>query len=237
MKKFYKLVSHRREGQGYHILLDERPVKAPSGNALYPPTEKLADEIVREWAAQEEEIIPDSMPLTQILTTRQDRVSVERAAMQAAVLKYLDTDLICYPAAEPEALAQAQEECWAPWRQWFEERFEGALNTTTGLGAITQSPEIHKDVSILVTELDDDVFTALQLVTSLSGSLVLALAFTEGAMQADDVLKAAFVEEDYQGQIYGADKYGEDPMLEKRRADMQRDLSATRLFLEGLEPA
>ena len=109
MKRFYKLVSTKKEPGGFGVCLDGKPVKTPSGTLLLAPTENLADEIVKEWAAQEEIIVPDSMPLTQILTTKIDRISKERQAMSEAVMKYLDTDLLCYRTTEPPELAQMQQ--------------------------------------------------------------------------------------------------------------------------------
>ena len=234
MKKFYKLVSHRAENGGYHILLDGKPVKRPSKANLLVPSQHLADEIVKEWAAQKEAIIPDTMPVTQLLITCQDRVAQERDVMQAAALKYLDTDLVCYPAENPAALVALQEERWGVWRTWFENRFGAKLEITTGLAAIAQDENLRKSVAAYIMSLSDDHFTVLQLVTSLSGSLVLALAFTEGEAAPEDVIKAAFAEEDYQGTIYGADRYGEDPMLAKQRKAMTRDLNAARVYLECL---
>ncbi len=234
MKKFYSLVSHRREGEGYSILLDGRPVKTPARNMLIAPGEKLADEIVREWAAQEGEIIPDTMPVTQILTTRQERVSKERAAMQEAVLKYLDTDLLCYTASEPPGLVEMQEARWAPLRTLFEKRFDATLLTTTGLAALAQDEAVHARVRQVVSNMDDDRFTVLQLVTAACGSLILALCFVENEVTPEEAIAAALVEEDFKNALYNAKKYGADPMEEKSRFSMLRDLAASRTYLDCL---
>lgn len=234
MKKFYKLVSHTPHSGGYHILLDGRAVKRPSKAELVVPTQVMADEIVKEWAAQGEAVIPDTMPLTQILITCQDRVAQNRASIQEGVLKYLDTDLICYPAEGPEGLSAMQDDRWGRWRGWFESRFGVGLKTTTGLAALKQEKAAHEAALSYVGALDDERFTVLQLVTSLCGSLILALAFAEGEAEAQDILNAAFAEEDYHAGVYDAEKYGDDPMLAKRRDAMTRDLNAARVFLDCL---
>ena len=232
MKRFYKLVASKKELGGFCVCLDSKPVKTPSGVLLLAPTENLADEIVKEWAAQDEIIIPDSMPLTQILTTKIDRVSKEREAMTVAVMKYLDTDLLCYQAEQPPELVEMQQEIWTPWLGWFEKKFGAALKTTTGLAALAQEESTHQIVLKFITSRTDDEFTALQLVTSLSGSLVLALAFVEGAITPAQVFEAAHVEENHKAKIYNEDFYGLDPLEEKKRAAMKNDLNAAAMFLD-----
>ncbi len=235
MKRFYKLVSTKKELGGFGACLDGKPVKTPSGTLLLSPTENLADEIVKEWAAQEEIIVPDSMPLTQILTTKIDRISKERQAMSEAVIKYLDTDLLCYRTAEPPELAQMQQESWDPWLGWFEKKFGAALETTTDLAALEQKEDARKAVLDDIQSKTDDDFTVLQLVTSLSGSLVLALAFVEGAVTSEQVFDAAHVEEKHKAAIYNEDLHGPDPMEEKKQIAMKTDLAAAAKFLEFLK--
>ncbi len=234
MKRFYTVVSLTQAEGGYHILLDGRPVKTKSGAFLCAANEALAGRIMQEWAAQDTDIVPDTMPLTQILNTRIDRVSKERDAMCAALLKYLDTDLICYFAAEPEALVRRQDEQWRVWLDWFEDNFGCALDVTSGLSALSQSDAAHDAVAGYVRGLDDDRFTVLQLVTSLSGSFVLGLAFLHGAASARQVLDACFVEETYKDALYDSAKYGADPMVEKAQKSKMRDLRASEDYLRLL---
>ncbi|GJL86058.1 MAG: ATPase [Micavibrio sp.] len=235
MKRFYKLVSTKKEPGGFGICLDSKPVKTPSGTLLLAPTENMANEIVKEWAEQEELIVPDSMPLTQILTTRIDRVSKEREAMSEAAMKYLDTDLLCYHAEQPPDLVKLQQESWAPWLDWFEGKFGMALQTTTSLSALRQEESIHHTVLDHIESATDDEFTALQLVVSLSGSLVLGLAFSEGDVTPEQVFNAAHVEEQHKAAIYHEDLHGPDPMEEKKQEAMKKDLQAAAVFLKFLK--
>lgn len=234
MKRFYKIVTAARVPGGHEIHLDGKPVKTPSGAALSAPNEKLALAIVREWAAQGGDIVPDSMPLTQILITAQDRVARERAAMEKAVLGYLDTDLLCYRAALPAETARRQAEAWNPWILWFEKEHGVRLSTTEGLMAVTQPPEAHAASASAVRGFDDLRFTALQIVTGAAGSLVLGLAFMAGAASAEQVFAAATVEENFKAEFYNEEKHGPAPHDEKRRAAMLRDLRAAREFLDLL---
>lgn len=234
MKRFYKLVTSAPSSQGgFSIHLDGKPVKTPSGEELIAPTQKLADAIVAEWASQKEHIDPETMPLTQITTTATG--GMDRDVIQNAVLAYLNTDLICYRADRPEAVAERQAKAWSPWIDWFEKQSGVRLETTTGLAALTQAEAAHDFVKDRIRDLNDLEFTALQIATATSGSLVLALAFMAGDAGPDQVFEAAQVEEHYRSELYNESFYGKAPHQEKIQNAMRRDLAALRVFLDALK--
>lgn len=235
VKRFYKTVTTHFGAEGYSILLDGRPVKTKLGHILATPCEAVADRLVQEWASQDIHIIPDSMPMTQILNTKIDRISKDRQAMTVIILKYFNTDLLSYPTEEPQDLALEQEIIWGPWRNWFSKESGVALLTTQGLFAIQQAPEAHCFLEQRISNMEDDCFTILQSVTALCGSVILALAFVECAAQPQDVLNAFFVEENYKDRLYDADKYGPDPMQKKKLDAMSRDLEAASFYLRAIK--
>jgi chaperone required for assembly of F1-ATPase len=231
MKRFYKDVRVQETPLGFAIFLDRKQMKTPLKNSVLAPNLKLAGEIEREWAEQGEYILPGTMPLTQILSTRIDRVAAARGNMAGDLLKYLDTDLICYRAERPVALAEKQEQSWNPWLAWFETIFGERLKTTTDLKALLQPEGARIKAERFVQELNNDAFTLLQLVTSLSGSLVLGMAFIQKAINAEAVFNAAHVEELYKAGLYGEETYGPDPVQEKKDKAMLSDLQAAEKYL------
>ena len=235
MKKFYKLVSTRVADGGWRIELDGKPVRTPSGAILNAPREALATLIAQEWSAQDKDILPETMPLTQLLVTAVDRVAKERSSIQEVVLGYLDTDLLCYRATEPDELVRKENAARDPWLRWFEKQYSTTLATTTGLMAIRHDDRAHVQAGHAVRDLDLWGFTVLQMVTAVTGSLVLALAFTSGPAQDDDLMRALYVEEDYKSEIYNEEFYGRAPHQEKSMKGVARDLEAGRVFLEALE--
>lgn len=234
MKRFYTLVSTQETPAGFRILLDGRAVKTASKQDLLIGTQSLADGVMAEWSAQEIHITPNLMPLTQILNTKIDRISKERAAITAYVMKYLDTDLLCYRACDPPALVACQDQLWQPWLEWFEACFGVALCTTTQLSALPRNQAAYDAVLKQIQAMDDDRFTVLQLVASLSGSLVLALAFLAGKADVEDVMRAAFLEEHFKDQVYNAEKYGQDPLQEKQQNAALKDLTACKFLLQNI---
>ncbi len=233
MKRVYKLASFNKTEDGFIIQLDGKTVKTPSGQPLAAPNKQMAETIVAEWGAQGDEIIADSMPITMMLNTAIDRMR-DRDMITKNLLKYLDTDLLCYRVKEPIDLAKRQKEVWDRWLTWFDEQFESPLEVTFKLDALTQDPDTHKQIWNYLESLDDYYFTVLQIITSLSGSIVLGLAFLEHEAMAEDVYSAAELEEIYQAQIAGEDEHGADPVQERRQKAMKRDLAASKNFLDLL---
>ncbi|HTK85394.1 MAG TPA: ATP12 family protein [Patescibacteria group bacterium] len=235
MKRFYTEVTHGPGAQGgFEVRLDGKAIKTPTRKILAAPTEALAAALVKEWADQKDDILPHTMPLTQILTTALDRVSNDRAALQSAVLAYLDTDLLCYRAAHPKAMVQEQSRLWDPWLAWFEESYGIELRTSDHLRAHKQVPEAHKAAENAVVALDNVRFTLLQLIVSLSGSLVLGLAFVAGKIDAAKIFEAMHAEENFKAEVYNAQRHGFAPHEEKSRAEIQRDLEAAQFFLQAM---
>ncbi len=234
MKRFYKLASASKTEDGFAIHLDGKPVKTPLGQPLIAPNKPLADAVIAEWGEQGETVEPNAMPLTQILTTAIDR-SRERDAITKTLLKYLDTDLLCYRVKEPAELARRQKETWDRWLSWFDEHFESPLDVTYGIDALKQDDDTHKQIWNYIEGLDEYYFAILQIVTSLSGSIVLALAFLEREADAAQVFDAAELEEIYHSELAGEDVHGSDPVQEKRQANMKRELAGATSFLNLID--
>jgi chaperone required for assembly of F1-ATPase len=235
MKRFYKLVTTAPHDGGFAVHLDGKPVKTPAGHTLRAPQAALADAIMAEWAAQGDVIAPDTMPLTQILTTAQDRAIPQRDVIMAEVLNYLDTDLLCYRADRPDGLVAAQAAQGDPVLAWFADKYGAALQTTTGLAALRQPAVAHDAARAAVAAMDDMRFAVFQMVVSVTGSIVLALAFIDGVRDADALFAAMHVEEDFKAQIYNEDFYGRAPQQEKRESAVRRDLAAAQAFIGLLD--
>lgn len=234
MKRFYKIVSTAASAGGHAINLDGKPVRTPGKMLLLAPNAAIADAVMAEWAAQGQTIDPETMPVTQIVTTAIDRAIPQRAAIAAEVLGYLDTDLLCYRTDDPPELAAAQAASWDPALLWFAGRFGAPLATTTGLAALKQPQSAHAAARQAVDAMDDYRFAAFQMAVSITGSLVLALGLAEGAFDADTLYKAMHVEEDYKAKLYNEDFYGRAPHQEKREAGVRRDLEAAEKLISLL---
>ena len=224
-RRFYKTaVSTPVEG-GWGIQLDGRALRSPAKRPFLLPTEALAEAIAGEWQAQGEKVDPGSMPLMQFAATAIDRLADDRSTLIEEIAGYARSDLICYRAEEPPLLAQRQEATWQPLVAWAAERYDVALNVTTGIVAVEQPAHALATFRRVLEACDLFALTALAAATGSAGSLVIALALAEGRLSADEAAAAALLDE-----LFQAEKWGSDPEAERRRAAIRADLAAAKRF-------
>lgn len=228
-RRFYKEATALADGDVWRIALDGKVVKTPARNPLSLPTKALAEAIAAEWNAQETKVKPDTMPLMQLASTAIDRVAPDRDRIIAETAGYAATDLVCYRADGPDELIQRQSTHWDPLIDWLRERYDVSLQTASGVMAIPQSEQALAALSRAVAAQDDLRLTALGVMTGAAGSLAIGLAILEGRISPEDAATAAQLDE-----LYQAERWGNDPEAEKRRAHQKADLVAARRFLDLL---
>ncbi|MCK6418732.1 MAG: ATP12 family chaperone protein [Alphaproteobacteria bacterium] len=228
MKRFYKSADILRSGGQWQIVLDGKPVRTPLKNRLATAHESLARAVANEWAEQGEHINLAAMTLTQLLNTRIDQAATSRTRWQKEVMRYLDTDLLCYRApAEGSAtgtgIAAHQAALWDPWLDWFHKTYGHRLQTTQDIKALRQSPQAHQAVGRDIETCDDDRLMLLQTVVPLAGSLVLGLAFVKGAVDDQALYDAMRAEEIFKARLYGDAMSDESARADLAAAQCYRD--------------
>lgn len=205
-KRFYATAAVGDGGpQEYAILLDDRRAKTPKKSDLVLPTRSLAEAVAAEWLVQGDRIDPARMPLTRLANTAIDGVSGHEASVRADIVKYAGSDLLCYRAERPEGLVQRQARHWDPVLAWMTNRHNVHLTVATGLVHVAQPPALGEVVAGLVAPFDAFRLTALHVITTLSGSTLLALAIHVRHLTAEAAWTAAHVDEDWQIEEWGAD--------------------------------
>lgn len=226
MKRFYKQAHSVPGPDGHRVALDGKPIRTPGKAELLLPTPGLAEAVAAEWEAQTDEIRPSDMPLMQIAATAIDHVAAQREGVIGEVVRYAETDLLCYRAEEPAALAERQAQLWQPLLDWAAEAFEAPLAVTAGI-VPTRQPELALvGVRRAVEGLSDMQLTALASLTSACGSLIVALALLHGRINAAEAFDIAQLDETFQ-----IEQWGEDAEAAKRRALLRRDIDAAERFL------
>ena len=205
MKRFYKKVEAVRRVEGHGIALDGRSIKTSGRRDLIVPSGALAAAIAEEWERQEEEVRPMTMPLTRLAMGTLDRAPGQRDAIVQQVANYAATDLVCYRAAHPSALAARQQAAWQPLIDWAVLRYDAPLTVTTGVIPRGQSEASLRAFAAAVAEFDEFTLTALHAVTAACGSLVIALALLEGRIDADQAFAASQIDETFQIEVWGED--------------------------------
>jgi chaperone required for assembly of F1-ATPase len=219
-KRFYtEAAVGPAEGGAWPVLLDGKPVRTPSRNALAAPTAPLAQALADEWQAQAEHIDPVLMPLTRLANSIIDGVSVTQAQVAVEIEKYLGSDLVCYRAEQPEGLVARQSELWDPILKFGHEQL-GALFLVTG--TITYLDQPPGAIASAAAVIPRDIWRlgAVSTITTLTGSALLALAVSEKFLDGESAWKASQVDEDWQFEKWGPDEEALARQV-RRHAEMQ----------------
>jgi chaperone required for assembly of F1-ATPase len=205
-KRFYKSAEAAKRDGGFCILLDGRPVRTPAKNIVTVPGEKLALALAEEWNAQAEVIDPANMPLTRLVNSAIDGVAREEDAVRAEIVKYAASDLLCYRAEGPPRLVENQRAKWDPVLDWAEEALGARFRLAEGIVFVDQPVEALEAVAAALARLDIFRLAAMSVVTTLTGSALLALALLEKRLTVEEAWAAAHVDEDWNAELWGEDE-------------------------------
>jgi chaperone required for assembly of F1-ATPase len=226
MKRVFREAKPVPRAGGHGVELDGKPLKTPGKRDLIVPNAPLAATIAGEWNAQKGEVRPATMPMTRLATTAVDRVTPDREAIVQQTAAYAGTDLVCYRASHPTALAGRQQAVWQPLLDWVVLRYDAPLAVTTGVIPRGQSATSLRALAAAVAELDDFSLTALHVTTAACGSLIIALALLEGRLDAQAAFTASQLDESFQIEAWGRDA----EQAERRRAVASDIEAASRLL-------
>ena len=229
MKRFWKSVEVEREGEGWDVRLDGRPVRTPARVPLVVPTEGLAQAIAEEWRSVEDKVDPRSMPLTGMANAAIDRVAIDPKAFAAGLARYAEADLACYRSSWPPELVEVQAGAWNALLGWARRRYDVDFATTSGLMHVPQPPATIEQLSHAVSALDPFRLAGLSPLVTIGGSLIAALAVLEKAITPEQAWEAVTIDERWQIEQWGSDAEAETA-LENR----ERDFFAAARFLELL---
>lgn len=229
-RRFWKEVSVEVTPQGYAIRLDGRPTRTPSRKELLLSNRVLAESVAQEWREVGEFLDPAQMPLTRIVNSALDAVSDRMEDVALDLANYASSDLLCYRAAHPDALVQRQNLHWNPVLDWAKDTYGWRFQLAEGVMHIAQPDETLEAVNAHALSIQDPVaLAALHVVTTLTGSALLAIALKEGAFGPTAIWNAAHVDEDVQMEIWGQD---EEAMA--RRAVREAEFKAAATLLAAI---
>jgi len=230
-KRFYKLASVvDAEDGGHGVALDGRPIRTPGGAMLTAPTAGLAEAIAAEWAAQDDEIRPSTMPMMRLAATAIDRIGTERATIVDQVAAYGGSDLLCYRAESPAPLIDRQAALWQPILDWAAEVHGARLAVTHGITHVSQDQVALGALRAAVDDLDDCRLAAVSHLTASCGSLVIALAIAARHIGAAEATAASQLDEQWQ-----AEQWGEDAEATQRHDNLAREIGDAARFMDLLD--
>lgn len=225
-KRFYKNVTVTAMEGGYAVALDGKVPRTPGMKHVVVPMAAVAEAMAAEWAAQDKEIDPMTMPMTRLVNSAVEAGEERGPALRDEIVKYAGNDLLLYRADTPESLVARQEEVWDAALVKLARKFGVSFQPTIG---IVHQPQPPATLARLAAALADEplfALTAMNAVMSITGSGLLALALRHGLMSPEEVWVAAHVDEDHNVSLWG-----EVEEITERRAKRRAEYdSAVRLL-------
>ena len=210
MKRFYQQVTVEPEQGGWRVLLDQRGIKTAQGKPQVVPARALAEAMAAEWAGQGEDIDPAKFRYRDLADYAIDIAGPDRATVIAAVLRFAETDTLCYRADPDAALHQRQLEVWEPLLTAAEQRCDVHFERIDGVIHRPQPPTTLARMTRVLETHDAFTLAALETLASLAASLIVALAAIAPGADAGMLWNAANLEEDWQAELWGKDAEAEE---------------------------
>ena len=230
-KRFYKSVAVEGRDGAFAITLDGRTVRTPGKRELRVPVEALAEAIAEEWESQGTHIDPVTMPLTRLANSAIDAVSARMQVVADDIVAFAGSDLLCYRAQSPAALVARQTAAWDPVLAWAKDELSADFKRQQGVMPIEQSPASLQAVARALAGLDALSLAAVHILTTISGSAVLAIAHLNARLSLEEVWSAATVDETWQ-----REQWGRDAEAEAQAAFRRAEFTAASLCLRHLHP-
>jgi chaperone required for assembly of F1-ATPase len=230
-KRFYDMARCVASDDGYGVQLDTFDLKTPAKTLMRVPTPALAELVASEWNEQGDKIEPATMPVTRLVSTAIDRVSLDPAATAEAFAAFGMSDLLFYRASHPDRLVARQSESWDPLLAWASQRFDMTFLTTESILPIQQAAgNLQKFVALASGHVLR--LTGLAHAAALMGSAIIALALDEAHVSAAQAYELAFLDDQFQ-----IEEWGEDEEARDRLDKIKLEIKMLAVYLSALKSA
>jgi chaperone required for assembly of F1-ATPase len=166
------------------------------------------------------------MRLTGLANAAIDRIAPDKDGFARGLAAYGETDLLCYRVEAPPRLAERQAALWDPLLAWARRRFDVDFEVTRGIVHRPQPAATVERLAFAVLARPAFELAALAPLVTISGSLVVALALAEGAIDLETAWAAAASDDHWH-----AEQWGEDAEAAATLAARRREFEAAHRFL------
>ncbi|KAF9897095.1 ATP synthase complex assembly protein atp12 [Lobosporangium transversale] len=198
-KRFWEKAGVKNLGDRVAVTLDGRILKTPAGNQLTLPKdqEHLALMIAGEWHGQKTLLKAHSLPMTSLVARAIDGfVGNEQGRKDTLdrLIKFLDTDSVCYQQDYPDSIVKAQHEHWDPILKWVKDEYGLDIRVSQGITYVQQTDEVKQKLRDIVNSMNDIDLSAFERATLTAKSFLIGLAVVKRHLSVEKAWKAAQLE-------------------------------------------
>jgi chaperone required for assembly of F1-ATPase len=207
MKKFWKTVEvSELTTNSYQILLDKKILKTPMQNDLIFTNYRISYETSLEWDINSEVLDTDEMIFFGIFSTAIDRIVNDRFLYINEIMKFVDTDLICYKADKPDELVELQNKHWDPILLIIKNYIDEEIKVFTGIMPGKQNIQVHNKIKKLIHNFSNIELSILHRLTNIIGSIFISLCVIKGDILKKNICQLCFLDELWQAENWGVEE-------------------------------
>ena len=130
-------------------------------------------------------------------------VSSHRQEVISKLVAYSARDMLLF-WGEDKDLILRQTKIWQPILDWASEKIKADVQTTKSMELPKQSEKSGSKMRVFLESLSDKELACFYIVSSKLSSFLLATAFIRKAFDVETIMHAAFLEEEFQEEVWGA---------------------------------
>ena len=198
----------------YNLLINNKEIKTPE-NALFNFKDKTFPELMlKEINKLNLKKLNQSLYYN-IFSLAKDKIFIDKQKYIDEVMKYINTDLICYWENKPEDLHALQIDNWRKQLKKLKDE-ELKFDYTYNILPIKQKDSSIELLKNKLIQLDDIILACLLIVTKTTSSLLLSYLFTTNRIKPIDLYKNTYLHEIWQSNKWGI----VEEEKEKRESDL-----------------
>ena len=198
----------------YNLFINNKEIKTPEKVSFNFKEKIFPDLIFKEIKKFKLKNLNQSTYYN-IFSLAKDKIQVDKQKYIEEVLKYINTDLICYWENKPDDLYTLQLDNWNSQLKKLEKEdlnFDYTFNITP----IKQSKSSIVLLKKKIIQLDDIILSCLLIITKITSSVLLSYLFITNRIKPIDLYKNTYLHEIWQSKKWGI----VEEEKEKRESDL-----------------
>ena len=171
----------------YNLFINNKEIKTPE-NALFNFREKIFPELILKEIKRFNLKNLNQSLYYNIFTLAQDKIFFDKQKYIDEVMKYINTDLICYWEQKPEDLYTLQIDNWSKQLKKLKKE-ELKFDYTFNILPIEQNKSSIELLKNKLIKLDDMILACLLILTKITSSLLLSYLFATNRIKPIDLFK------------------------------------------------
>ena len=213
----------------FNLFINNKEIKTPE-NALFNFKDKTFPELMLKEVNRLNLKNLNQSLYYNIFSLAKDKIFIDKQKYIDEVMKYINTDLICYWENKPEDLHTLQIDNWRKQLKKLKDE-ELKFDYTYNILPIKQKDSSIELLKNKLIQLDDIILACLLIVTKNTSSLLLSYLFTTNRIKPIDLYKNTYLHEIWQSNKWGI----VEEEKEKRESDLLTFKKIYKLIKIGYE--